>query len=204
MKNYRSLYLKIYDDIILNFKKNILNQIRDNWEISESNMMGFKYIEFKYVGNELCKATVFLLEKENGYEIANIVPNEKGKLSYDEYNDILLKFFDECLKTHVEKNNIKLEITSDNVNLENYMTEKAAKKLRTFSSLANKSTGSSHPSDLERWNDFICQVFIDASENVQVILERWLVYLSIEKCTSHPVEKCTIYFSNNFLVSLIL
>ena len=31
-----------------------------------------------------------------------------------------------------------------------------------------------------------------------------LLYLSIEKCTSHPVEKCTIYFSNNFLVSLIL
>ena len=31
-----------------------------------------------------------------------------------------------------------------------------------------------------------------------------LVYLSIEKCTTHPVEKCTSYFSNNFLVSLIL
>ena len=31
-----------------------------------------------------------------------------------------------------------------------------------------------------------------------------LMYLSIEKCTTHPVEKCTSYFSNNFLVSLIL
>lgn len=31
-----------------------------------------------------------------------------------------------------------------------------------------------------------------------------LLYLSIEKCTTHPVEKCTSYFSNNFLVSLIL
>ena len=30
------------------------------------------------------------------------------------------------------------------------------------------------------------------------------MYLSIEKCTTHPVEKCTSYFSNNFLVSLIL
>ena len=48
-------------------------------------------------------------------------------------------------------------------------------KLRIFSSLANKGTGSSHPSDQERWNDFICQAFTDKSENIQGILERWLI-----------------------------
>ena len=42
-----------------------------------------------------------------------------------------------------------------------YISEKALKKLTLFCDAANKSTGSSHPSDEERWFDFICQTVDD-------------------------------------------
>lgn len=42
-----------------------------------------------------------------------------------------------------------------------YISEKALKKLTLFCDAANKSTGSSHPCDEERWFDFICQTVDD-------------------------------------------
>ena len=42
-----------------------------------------------------------------------------------------------------------------------YISESALNKLTLFCNAANKSTGSSHPCDEERWFDFICQTVDD-------------------------------------------
>lgn len=41
------------------------------------------------------------------------------------------------------------------------ISETVLEKLKRFCSVANKSTGSSHPCDQKRWFDFICQTVDD-------------------------------------------
>ncbi len=180
METYKELNLNGKQEDFTRFKENLLKWSFDGWEISKTGMNGYEYIALNYSGEVVCKSTVYIYipkstETPISYKVVNIVPDRRERLSYKEYNEILMKCNNECIKPCADMYNILCEISGGEVELEDYMTKDAAKKLRVFSSLANKGTGSSHPSDQERWNDFICQVFTDKSENVQGILERWLI-----------------------------
>ena len=180
METYKELSLNGKKEDCIKFKENLLKCSIKNWKISKVEKNEFKYIALEYNGDEVCKSTVYIYmpestEIEVSYKVVNIVPDRREKLSYKEYNGILMKCSNECIKPCADKYDILCEITGGEVYLEDYMSKEAAKKLRTFSALANKGTGSSHSSDQERWNDFICQVFVDGLENVQGILERWLI-----------------------------
>lgn len=51
--------------------------------------------------------------------------------------------------------------TSDQFDPLSCISETALEKLESFCNAANKSTGSHHPCDEERWFDFICQTVED-------------------------------------------
>ncbi len=51
--------------------------------------------------------------------------------------------------------------TSDTFEPLDIISKEALKKLKKFSNSANKSTGTSHPCDEERWYDFVCQTIDD-------------------------------------------
>ncbi len=120
-------------------------------------------------------ATVFLLHKEpRAANVPNILPSERGRLSHRDYNAILEEFFERFARPCAERNGVMAELTPGQVDLEHWMSPQAAEKLRRFSRSANKSSAASHPSDRERWMDFLVAVHRENSGLAAATLIRWL------------------------------
>lgn len=106
--------------------------------------------------------------------VPNIVPRERGRLTYDEYNAILTEFMKFVLPVANEMG-LSTKTTKDQQTLEDWISPACAEKLRRFSAAANKSTGSSHPYDEERWFDFIVEVVNSGDPLDGSRVGRWLV-----------------------------
>jgi hypothetical protein len=102
--------------------------------------------------------------------VSNIVPDEMGRLSMEEYNSILMSFVN-VLK---RDSTIVFELTDDEKSLEDTVPGDVADKLRRFSDLANKSTGYSHPCDFDRWLDFVISYHKCECEPALDLIQRWL------------------------------
>lgn len=136
--------------------RNILSStgnISANWRRSTSDYQ--KQIQqfcFEYIGKELPKAKLWVMEEAINFKVTNIVPTEKFQLDPDEYNSLLLNFADEILKGHSD---FVITPENPNVDVEFYMGAEAKRALEQFSSMANKGTGTGHPLDQKRWFEFI-------------------------------------------------
>lgn len=126
------------------------------------------YIFADYIGNSAPHAEVAIYYGEDtwrkGYvQVGNIVPLEKDQLSIEEYNSILDMFYTDIAVPYCEDHeDIKIDgPTSDIFDPLDYITNESLDKLTCFCDLANKSTGSTHPSDEKRWFEFICQTVDD-------------------------------------------
>jgi hypothetical protein len=121
-------------------------------------------------------ATLILTEKEPGvFYVSNILPVSRDRLSYAEYNTVLEQFFRGALEPSAERSGLTVVLTEAQVDLEHWMSPAAAGKLPAFSASANKGTGSAHPQDRERWNDFVLSAHRDGSRMDAATLQRWLV-----------------------------
>lgn len=106
--------------------------------------------------------------------VSNIVPQQVQQLTFDQYNHILHDFSARFAKPAADSLGIRVELSSPEQSIEDWLSPESAKLLRTFSSLGNKSTGSSHPMDRDRWYDFLIALH-RAGENPNVgLLQRWL------------------------------
>jgi len=107
--------------------------------------------------------------------VSNIIPKGyRGHLSYDEYNAILCDFYDRFALPEARKHVLDVALSSDDVDLETWLSKEAAEALRLFCNKANKSTGASHPEDQKRWYRF---VILADKENANLdasTLARWL------------------------------
>ncbi len=114
--------------------------------------------------------------------VANIVPEhnlDTDNERYNYYNSTLLEFWAFAKKVATAEG-LEFKLTEEDVTIDTLLPADAAKKLRGFSRLANKSTGSSHPNDQERWFEFIVSVHksgvdLDASTLKRLLHEeeRW-------------------------------
>lgn len=167
MKIYRELYFKGTSEQISKFIEEIGEYTTGNWSLRERSGRWKEYLFFDYKGDKVDKACVSIYVgdgiNKKELSVGNIIPMEKNELSIDEYNAILLKFYDDVIKPYKESG-IKLDIsqpTDDIFNPTSIISELALEKLRLFCNGANKFTGSSNPYDRERWFDFICQTVDD-------------------------------------------
>lgn len=167
MKTYRELYFRGTVKQLSEFVKQIGKYAVGNWKLRKQLGRWKDYLLFDYIGELVDKACVSIYvgdEITKGeLRVGNIVPLEKSELSIDEYNTVLLKFYDDVIKPYKECGT-KLSILQPNDDIfdpTSVISEIALKKLQLFCSAANKSTGSSHPCDQERWFDFICQTVDD-------------------------------------------
>lgn len=167
MKTYRELYFRGTSEQLANFVDKIGEYAIGNWNLVKASPKREEYLSFDYIGEEVDKARVFIyigdILKDEEIRVVNIVPLEKSQLTVEEYNAILLKFYDDIIEPYKE-DGTDLEISKpsdDNFDPRTVITDTALKKLEVFCSTANKSTGSSHPCDQERWFDFICQTVDD-------------------------------------------
>ncbi len=149
------------------FKKNAPSFVRGDWKYSQSDRMK-DYIVFDYLGNKVDQAEVSIYYGKDTWrqryiKVGNIVPLRKSQLSIEEYNAVLDLFYEEIIVPNKPQlSGIEIvEPESDVFDPLKYISAEALKKLKRFCNGANKTTGSSHPSDEVRWFDFICQTVDD-------------------------------------------
>jgi hypothetical protein len=122
----------------------------------------------------LPSASLSLVLDADTARVGNIVPMEYGQLSMAQYNSILEDFLTTGVQPLAGKLGLRADATLAVVPLTDLLSETAAKKLKLFSVAANKSTGSSHPADYKRWQDFIVQAHQDGCRLDAPLLRRWL------------------------------
>ena len=141
--------------------------VREDWKYAKNERMR-DYIAFDYLGKKVNQAEVSIYYgpdswREGYIKVGNIVPLRKSQLSIEEYNAVLDLFYEDIIAPNKSKlKGIKIVgPESDVFDPLKYISKEALKKLECFCNGANKTTGSSHPSDEERWFDFICQTVDD-------------------------------------------
>ena len=117
-----------------------------------------KFIIYKYKKSHNLTLKIFLIKTEYGIRIANILPEERNSITKKEYNEAVMDFYNDLVKIAPQYEN---KVTTNQFDPLQIMSKEALEKLRGFYILANKSTGSSHPDDEQRWFAFICQTVDD-------------------------------------------
>ncbi len=120
-------------------------------------------------------ALLALSEQTSGVlYVSNIVPTEGSRLSRGEYNRILEEFHELFVRPSADRSGLKVELTSANVDIENWVSPATARVLRAFSECANKATGSSHQSDRKRWFEFLLAAHRESAKLDSGSLQQWL------------------------------
>ena len=118
--------------------------------------------------------SLFLSRNADGWTVSNIVPVESGSLGEDKYNRILQEF-ERLLAPIAEANGFQVVVSAAEVGIDDILSERATKLLRTFAAAANTATGSAHPLDFRRWASFLIQVHQDGTTLYATDLGRLLV-----------------------------
>lgn len=167
MKTYRELYFKGTPVQLSEFVKEIRKFKGVNWKVENQTDCWKNYLFIDYIGEKVDKARVSIhigdIAEDEEIKVGNIIPLEKNELSIDEYNCILMDFYNDVIKPYKEAGtDLSISQPSDDIfEPLTVISPKALEKLESFCSLANKSTGSSHPYDRERWFEFVCQTVDD-------------------------------------------
>lgn len=167
MKTYRELYFKATPIQLSEFVKEIRKFAVGNWKVEKQTDRWKDYLFIDYIGEKVDKARVSIyigdIAEDNEIKVGNIIPLEKNELSVDEYNSILMEFYDDVIKPYKEAGtDLSISQPSDDIfEPLTVISKEALDKLEIFCRGANKSTGSSHPCDKERWLDFVCQTVDD-------------------------------------------
>jgi hypothetical protein len=117
-------------------------------------------------------AAVWLQRRGEELNVANVVPLGKRELSDDEYNLILADFDSQVLRPACDGLQIQTELIQKRITLETYLSPEAARRLKAFAATANKS--SLHPTDCQRWREFIVQTHVEGADFDPSVLDQWL------------------------------
>ena len=125
--------------------------------------------------NNLPKSGLSLWTDSEGYQVINIVPLEIDHLSISSYNDILDDFIHRIVQPASKTSGFRIKLSARRESITDWTSQEAADDLHHFSVLANKSTGSGHPSDRKRWLSFLFSVHKARGKLDPALLERWLI-----------------------------
>lgn len=183
MKVFRDLYLYITPQQENDFFEEIKKTLPEGWkretelEKESHRESGIKYYFFSCSKNDEIEDALIALARKNAevVYIANIVPKKIGELGIEKYNKILMYFYENILLPVCQDRHINIEVTSDQQSMEDWVSISTYEKLKRFSAVANKSTGTAHPSDQERWFDFVISVIENNDSLSTDQLRRWLI-----------------------------
>ncbi|OME51803.1 hypothetical protein BSK59_19985 [Paenibacillus odorifer] len=175
MKTFRDLEI-VGQSGILDSYKNWMKELIERtqgWDIDQREELKDFIVIKKDKSPSSLKATLFLYLNDSKIAVTNIIPSDQRELNYDEYNFIL----DEFYRLFVINNpfNLRIDYSNENILIQDILTKEVSDRLIQFSRLANKSTGSSHPLDKKRWNDFVIRSFKANKIIDPQMLSRWLI-----------------------------
>jgi hypothetical protein len=183
MKQFRDLELRgnvSEADRLLN---EIINSLPDGWvrnleaeQKVRRNISDHMYCVDCRATSQHPAATIFLARIDDGaWQVSNILTSTDSSLSEDEYNAVAEEFATQVLEPVLRGTRVEVKLGKTETDLEDYMNADTAAKLRTFSVTANRSTGSSHPRDQERWHAFIIAAHRGGSKMHPHVLMEWLI-----------------------------
>ena len=166
MKTFRDLYIHLNGVDLDTFLNKLELHSKEPWtrrkdKEEELEVTGDKPICFVATkGHCVEPSALFIFQKKFGtWWVSNIVPSEKNELSFDQYNQALENFYRNILMPAIEGTEINANLTSNEISVGSVAGAEIEKALTSFSNLANKSTGSSHPRDKDRWFKFLILEF---------------------------------------------
>lgn len=114
-------------------------------------------------------------ERDGRYKVSNIVPLKHGDLGTTGYNDALKDFVRAVVSPAAEEFHLEYDLSSGMKSIGDWADQDTVVALKRFSTLANKSTGRSHPMDGDRWTAFLLVAHRKNSLLNSEQLSRWLV-----------------------------
>lgn len=205
--------MKIFQDLFINlngydidcFIEQLTKNCGSNWKRAfereeNARYFGEKAFAFEYIGGSgLPNAGLTLFENDKGiWYVPNIVPIESGQLSIDEYNRLLIDFKLALIDPVALTTPVSVDLTVDQIFLEDIVGKKAADALERFSTLANKSTVHSHPRDEERWFEFLLAAQKSEKELSSEVLEATLIEQGWSKECAYKLA-CEFEYSEKLL-----
>ena len=178
--------IEVFQDLLLKFPEERRHEVRQAlrqhvkapWRHAEErernipdDIMAFERESDDY----LPRSGLFLWTDSEGYEVVNIVPLEIDHLSISSYNDILDDFIDKIVHPASKTSEFHIEDSARRESITDWTSQEAADALHRFSVLANKSTGSSHPSDQKLWFSFLFSAHRVRGKLNSTLLKRWLI-----------------------------
>jgi len=106
--------------------------------------------------------------------VSNIIPLNLRQLDVDQYNEIIREFYKKFVAPAAESLTLKHVLTSDTKEIQDWVSTETVAKLQRFARLANKNTGSTHPSDQERWFNFLVAAHAESTTLGPQTLAKWL------------------------------
>jgi hypothetical protein len=106
--------------------------------------------------------------------VSNITPNKSGQLTYNQYNAILKKFFNEVVEIQNSKG-LSVTLSKGSVTIEDFAGIETTNKLKNWINSANPSTLNTHPLDFKRWCDFVFTAYLKKSNLTATQFERYLI-----------------------------
>lgn len=185
MKSYGELTITLRDCSVQQFgdlaeKETAGGWTRDRSKDVEMNRTSSDGAWFTFVlrGHEILPSAYLFITQEktaNVLYVPNVISPARDQLTYDEYNQVLQSFATHILTPLKNRGILSFELRGFEIDLSAEIPVHVFDRLRRFSALANKRTGSSHPLDQERWMDFLIasdQAGVRLSSHT---LRRWLV-----------------------------
>lgn len=117
---------------------------------------------------------LFLSKSETNARVVNIVPSEARSLTMQQYNDVLKEFI--SFATPIARDlGLQISETGEDAKITRWVSKDAEAALLGFSNAANKSTGSTHPMDFDRWARFIVRIHRERGRLPGDLLGRYLI-----------------------------
>ena len=187
---FQDLFLRCPDGRRDELRQALIAQIKSPWCLAEDTekrlpegCMAFEYIP----GGDIAASILTLWPESYGYKVSNILPLETMQLSISEYNDVLNDFRIQIIEPVVSNDpEFFVEVTKRRRSITDWISPETADALHSFSLGANKSTGSSHPLDQERWFRFLIAAYKDEGELDAELLLKWLT--EVEEWPSDVAE----------------
>ena len=181
----KSACIEVFQDLFLEFSDERRQQVRralqehaatpwhhaKEWEEN----LGKDYMAFERDSkDDLPSSGLALWSQPYGYCVANIVPLKIGELGVPNYNDVLNDFLERVVNPASKNVEFYVKISARRQSITDWTSQEAANALHRFAVTANKSTGSSHPSDQDRWFEFLFAVRKAPKRLRTYRLGRWL------------------------------
>jgi len=148
----------------------------DNEREINKNAFGQYYVFYSPETVNNHKVRLFFICSSAGVKVANIVPKDVSELTIEEYNAILNEFNNSFIKPVAKHLGYNIIISSDKKTLNDILkTKKAREALISFSDYSNKTTGTAHPCDRERWYNFVTIAFRANDKPDSHYLKGWFI-----------------------------